>query len=198
MRYYRIPFILIIAGILSAVLPAQSGSLNVELRDDKLYVSAPQLHFIAGKAVEKLHNGSSVTYIIVLTAMAEHTGTPVPLFREQFMVSYDLWEEKYSVVRKGQDGRAVSRLTAAMAETWCLENMPIPLQVLPEKVSFMIRLECSIVESEPENGENKNSVLSLANLIDVFSRKEKEESPRWEASAGPLRLDDLKSVKHSQ
>ena len=59
----------------------------------------------------------------------------------------------------------------------------------------MIRLECFVEEDEEkENGENR-SALTLAGLIDVFSRKKREEPLRWEAAAGPFRLEQLKSVK---
>ena len=96
------------------------------------------------------------------------------------------------------EGRAASRLTAAMAEAWCLENMPIPLQSVPERQSFMIRLECSIEDNENGNGEQSNSSLTLARLIDVFSRKRKAEPPKWEAVSGLLRLDDLKSSRKAR
>ena len=92
----------------------------------------------------------------------------------------------------------MSRLTAEMAEAWCLENMPIPVQEVPEKKAFVIRLMCSIKESEWENGGKSSSGLTLANLIEVFSRKEKEEPPRWEATSGPIRVDSLKDVERSR
>jgi hypothetical protein len=41
-------------------------------------------------------------------------------------------------------------------------------------------------------GSESVSGLTLAGLIDVFSRKKREEPPHWEALSGPLRLMDLK------
>ena len=132
MRCYRNCVLLIaLAGILSANALAKSGSLVIENCGDHLKVRAPQMHFLEGEALEMLHNGATVTYILTLTVAAEQAAKPEFLLREQFLISFDLWEEKYSVVKTGPDGRSASRLTAVLAETWCLENMPIPLQAVP-------------------------------------------------------------------
>jgi hypothetical protein len=190
--------LLALAGILGTQASAQSPSLLVERHDGYLRVSAPQLHFLTGRALDRLHDGSTVTYAITLTAVAERSKKPAFLLQERFAVSFDLWEEKYSVVQIRQDGRAASRLTAAMAEAWCLENMPIPVPAVPDRQPFVIRLECSIDASEAENGSISGSGLTLAGLIDVFSRKRNEEPLRWQATSGPLRLSDLKSDRQSQ
>ena len=190
---YRI-LLIAVAAILGANVPAKSKSLIVEHRGDHLQVSAPQMHFLEGKALEKLHNGSTVTYILTLAVVAEQKAKPIFLMEERFLVSYDLWEEKYSVVQAGAGGRTASRLTVTMAEAWCLENMQIPLRAVPEQQSFMVRLQCSIEENEMGNGGNKKSGLTLAALIDIFSLKREAEPLKWEADAGPLRLNDLKST----
>ena len=96
------------------------------------------------------------------------------------MFSFDLWEEKYSVVQSGAKERSASRLTAAMAEAWCLENMPIPVSGVPGDQPFIVKFECSLEQNEEKNGENHSS-LTLARLIDIFGRKKDEPLPRWEA-----------------
>ena len=199
MKCYRYRILLIaVAGILSANLLAKSKPMAVEYCGDHLCVTAPQVRFIEGKAVEKLRNGSTVTYVLTLVVSADKNPTAVFIKEERFLVSYDLWEEKYSVIQTGLGGRTASRLTAAMAEAWCLKNMPIPLQAVPEQQSFMVRLECSIEENENGSAGKSSSGLTLAALIDIFSRKRETEPPKWEAAAGPLRLDDLKRDNQSQ
>jgi hypothetical protein len=168
---------------------AQSIPIFLERHGDHLSVAAPQLHFISGKAVERLQNGSTITYVLTFAITPENSKKPAFQFHKQFMVSYDLWEEKYSVAA---DGSPAFRLTAANAEAWCLENMPIPIRSIPEREPFMIRLECSIHEdSEKENGATSRPIF--ADLIDIFSRKKKDPPQRWETAAGPFRLDNLKS-----
>jgi hypothetical protein len=199
MKCFRSRILLIVVvGILGASLPAKSEFLIVERHGDHLEVSAPQIHFLEGKALETLHNGSTVTYDISLAVVAERAEKPALLLRERFLVSFDLWEEKYSVVQAGPDGRAASRLTAAMAEAWCLENMPIPLRAVPERQSFVVRLECHIKEEEKGSGGKNNSGLTLATLIEIFSRKRETEPPNWQATSELLRLDDLRSIKQAQ
>ena len=139
-----------------------------------------------------------MSYILTLAVIAEKAAKPTFLLEERFLVSFDLWEEKYSVIQTGPEGHSASRLSAAAAEAWCLENMPIPLRAVPERRSFMIRLECSIDENKKGNGEENNSRLTLAALIDIFSLKRGEEPLKWEADTGALRLDDLKRLNHSQ
>lgn len=179
--------LLCIAGL------AQSSSILLERHGDRLDVTAPQLHFLSGKAVEKLQNGSTVTYVLTLTVSPENSKKQSFRLYEKFTVSYDLWEEKYSVV-KVTGGRAASRLTAVMAEAWCLENMPIPIRSIPERQPFMIKLECSIEEKgEKENGETFS--LTLPRLVEIFSRKKQEAPQWWEISAGPFRLEELKSSR---
>jgi hypothetical protein len=197
MRYSRIQ-ILSIIGILGAMALAQSQSLMVDRRGDQLQIAAPRLHFLTGKALEKLHNGSTVNYILALTVSAENGRSPVFFIKKRFVVSYDLWEEKYSIVQKGSEGSAISHLSAAMAEAWFLENMPIPMRAVPEKKPFVIKLECAINEIEEESEGKSDSGLTLAGLIEVFSRKKREEPLHWEASVGPLRLSELKNAGQIQ
>jgi hypothetical protein len=167
---------------------AQSFSILLERHGDHLSVAAPQLHFISGKALEKLHNGSTITYVLVLTVIPEHSKKQT--LQAQYAVSYDLWEQNYSVSRL-PDGRAASRMPAAAAEAWCLENMAIPIRSVPEGQSFMVRLECTLQEDEgKENSEPSGPIF--ADLVDIFSRKKLEAPQRWEVSAGPFRLEELK------
>ncbi len=170
---------------------AQSISILLERHGDHLSVAAPQLHFVSGKALDKLRNGSTIAYLLTLTVAPEHSRKQT--FQAKFMVSYDLWEENYSVSRM-PDGRSASRLTAAMAEAWCLENMTIPIRSVPERQSFMIRLECTLEEdAREESGEASGPIF--ANLVDIFGRKKQEAPQRWEISAGPFRLEELKGSR---
>jgi hypothetical protein len=168
---------------------AQSIPILLERHGDHLNLAAPQLHFISGKALEKLENGSTVTYVMMLAIVSEHSKKQV--FHARFVVSYDLWEEKYSVV-KMPDGLTVSRLKAPMAEAWCLENMPVPIRSISERQPFMIRLGCT-VEEDAANQDGKNSGVIFGDLVDIFGRKKQEAPQRWEISAGPFRLEDLKT-----
>jgi hypothetical protein len=176
------------AGVL-----AQSSRLNVERHRDFLRVTAPDFHFLTGKALDQLHDGSSVNFGVTLAVVPEKKGQPGFALHERFAVSFDLWEEKYSVIQSRSGGHRASRLTAEMAEAWLLDALPIPIHSVPEQEPFVVRLECYADKPEIENGDRSRAGLTLASLIDVFSRKDSEKPLRWEASTRQLRLSDLKT-----
>ena len=185
---------LIIVGVPRIGLWAQSQALEVEIVRDSLRISAGQLHFLSDTELERLHNGLTVNLIINLTVVTERSRSTLYQAQERFAFSFDLWEEKYSVFQSPPDGRYVSHLPAGSAEEWCLKNMPIPLDVIPDRDSFMIQLECSVEEIEKENSPEEASGLTLAKLIEYFSRKKGGKPYRWKISTGLLQLSDLKQT----
>lgn len=196
MRHKRYLLLLLCLAVARPQLQAQSKLLIVELQGSHLRVAAPQLQFLEGKPLEQLHNGASVAYALELTIAPDRGRAPLFRLQEQFIVSYDLWEEKFSVVRAGPSGRSASHLTAAQAVAWCLESMLLPKAALPAEKTFVIELECRITENEAEGGTESRPALSLAGLIDVFSRREREAPPRWQAVSGTLRMADLRDKKN--
>ena len=198
MKQYRNLFLFfMLAAVPGIGLWAQSGSLKVEMDGDSLKVSAHRLHFLTDRALSKLHNGLTVTLVIDLTVVAKQDDDPLYHAQERFAFSFDLWEEKYSVFRSPPNGRSVSHLSAASAEAWCLNNMSIPLEVIPVQQSFMVQLDCSIEESGNGNQPEDAPGLSIGGLIKYLSRKESEEPRSWKASTGMLRLSDLKQPERN-
>ncbi len=179
--------------LMNANTTAQEHSLLAERRGEYLHVAAPQAHFFAGKAREKLQNGSTIAYVMTLAVVPQHTKRSALSVREKFLVSYDLWEERYSIIQSSAGGRSASKLTEAAAEAWFLDRMTIPVRYVPDREPFMLRLDCAIEENEAtDNVRENHSPLTLAGLIDVFSRKSKDEPLQWQLSGGPFRLDELK------
>jgi hypothetical protein len=196
MRSDRHAILLIcISGIAGFQLLAQPPPLVVERQGNYLHVAAPRMHFLAGRPLEQLHNGTSVTFELVLTLQADHLSRPAIRLQERFVISFDLWEEKFSIVQTGAAGRSGSHLTAAQAEAWCLETMPVSLPAILAEKSFVLKLLCKVVEDDISSGSEGRSALTLAGLIDVFSRKGHDEPLQWEAESGSLRLADLKERK---
>jgi hypothetical protein len=195
MRQHRcVILLLIIVGIPRICLWAQSQTLEVEIVRDSLQLSARQLHFLPDTELEKLHDGLTVNLIMSLTVSREPSRDILYRAQEMFAFSFDLWEEKYSVFQSPPDGRYVSHLPIGSAEEWCLKNMPIPLDVIPDRDSFMIQLECSVEEIEKENSPEEASGLTLARLIEYFSRRKGEKPYRRKISTGLLQLSDLKQT----
>jgi hypothetical protein len=192
MKYcQQLGLLICLAGIFT--LRAQTPSLTVERRGNYLRVAAPQLHFLEGKPLEQLHNGASVTYVFELTLTSDQRS--VAHLQERFILSFDLWEERFSVVQAAPSGRSESHLTAAMAEAWCLNNLKVPLPALGPEKSFVLKLDGRTADRESKGNSDGASGLTLAGLIDALSRKGRDAPPRWQAFSNPFRLADLNGNK---
>ena len=192
----RTQALLVLAGIfIFCRISLTADDLRLRVEDDHVRVSAPQTHFLTGRPLERLHNGAAVTYLMQLTVRAERAGKILARTPVRFTVSYDLWEEKFSVTRQSVPARSASNLSAAAVESWCFENISLLVSDLPADRTFWISLEYQ--SEEPKEVNKPDPVtLTLGSLIDIFSRKPRdEEEVHGSAEAGPLRLDDLRKKK---
>src|SRR6476646_12061048 len=92
--------------------------LAVSFDGDNLRVSAPDLHFLTGKALERLKDAATVTFLSQLTLFSDAHGTVFKRAAERLVVSYDLWEEKFSVTIPGGSRRRHEKASAAEAASW--------------------------------------------------------------------------------
>ena len=173
----------------AAVLLAQQGTLTVERQGDRLHLSVRNLHFLEGRPLEQLKNGAALPYVFSVTIQPSQGGGRLLRLEERFVISYDLWEERFAIVQQGRPRRTVSHLTAAAAEAWCLDSLTPSVAAMPPEKTFVVKLQCSVgPEDEPQSGGG----FTLSTLIDVFSRKDAAAPPRWELLSAPFRLADLK------
>jgi len=181
----------LLAGLV-AYLPLPGQSLTARLANGHLRVSAPQLRFLTGKVLERLHDGAPVVFAFQLSLSTD--GLTSVWLRDvaRFVISYDLWEEKYAVMRLGRPGAPASRLSAEAAQDWCVDALALPVSDLAEQKPFWVKLEARVEDPKQESGANPESPVSLARLIELFSRQTRSQQERWVAQAGPLRLAELK------
>ena len=156
-----------------------------------LHVSAPSLHFLAGKSLSRLHDGAAVPFDFQLIIASGSKDNVVAGSLERFTVSYDVWEEKFSVVRVRDFRRSGMRLSASSAESWCLDNIVIPAAGLPAGRPLWARLE--IRSAESKDPLPAGSGLNLATLIELFSRPARPQQDHWSVESAPFQLADLKS-----
>lgn len=159
---------------------------------DYLEVGAPNLHFITGKSLERLRNGAAVPFDFQLTLFAGDRGNAVHRALERFVVSYDLWEERFAVVRLRSFRRSSPHLTATAAEAWCLDNIAIPASVVPSDKPLWVGLEIRSAEPKPSVAVQDDNGISLATLIEIFSRPTRSQQDRWVLETGPFKLSDLR------
>lgn len=172
----------------STLLFAQAVRARVE--GDRLRITAVPVHFLGGSALTRLHSGAAVTYRLRLKVVAERGGKELARAEERFTFSYDLWEEKFAVTRAGVPTRSASNLTAAKAEAWCLDNLTIAAAEVPADRQFWLRLE---YETEEPRDSTASEGVTLAGLIDVFSRRPKDDRQVRDAvEDGPYTLQALR------
>jgi hypothetical protein len=178
------------AGLLFGIrLGAQN--LAVRLDGDTVRVSAPRFHFVEGKALERLQNGATVNFMVQLSLLADSGITVKGRDIQRFAISYDLWEEKFSVVRPGAVRRAASHLAATAAESWCIDQMNASVSGLSPEKQFSVRLEVR-AEDPKEATSWSEPGFSFGRLIEIFSRPARGRQLRWIEEAGPFRLIDLR------
>ena len=184
----------LLAGIAIPVSRAFApAGLNVTWDGDSIHVSAPQLHFLTGKPLERLKDGSSVIFLSQLTVSADASRLAIlRRLPERFVVSYDLWEEKFAVTRLSGSPRSASHLSPAGAEAWCVESMVISSQGIDPHRQFWLHLEMRAADPKEEAAVIGDPGISITRLIEVFGRRPRFEQPQWSLDAGPLRLSDLK------
>jgi hypothetical protein len=153
-------------------------------------VSAPSLHFLTGKSLSRLHDGAAVPFDFQLIITSGSKNNVVARSLERFTISYDVWEEKFSVVRVRDLRRSGMRLSAASAESWCLDNIVIPASSLPAG-QLWARLEIRTAESKEPLAAT--SGINLSTLIDIFSRPSRPQQDRWSVDSQPFQLTDLKA-----
>lgn len=156
-------------------------------------VSAPTLHFLTGKPLERVRNGATVAFDVQLSLQG--AGTVLRRTLERFVISYDLWEERFSVTRLGREPsqrKSISHLAQNAAEAWCLENLAVPTDSVAPERTVTIHLEIRADDArEPAAGSSEPGI-SLTALIDLFSRPARAQQSRWNLTQGPLRLNDIR------
>ena len=171
-------------------LSAQPTPLTVERDGERLRLRAPQIRFLAGPPLARLHDGRSVTYVLSASIQIYRGGPRVHSLSREVVFSYDLWEERFSAVRRDDPKVAASHLTTAAAEAWSIDLLALPVRAAPADKTFVVKLECSLREEDAQAADAP-AAATFTGLIDFFSRKQPSAPPRWEAASLPLRLADL-------
>ena len=160
---------------------------------DELKITAPRLHFLTGKQLERMRNGASVTYDMQLLILGDNRQVVLRRGFDRFVISYDLWEEKFSVTRMRTARASASHLSAEAAEAWCLDHLSAPVAGLSSDKPVFARLEVRAVEGKDRRPIDEDDGISLGRLIDIFSKATNPVGgAQWRAESGPINLQSLK------
>jgi hypothetical protein len=175
---------------------ASGQTVTVAAVGDVLRVRAPGFGVIKGDTLNRLKNGQTVRFDIELTVRAKPDAQPAIQTRQSFVLSYDLWEERFAITRSGTAPRSISHLTSADAERWCLDQLTVPasgLARLGHDVPFWIRLEYRIADGGGGSNTNDNPEYNLKGLIDMLSRRRQADESRHAIQGGPFTISAIKN-----
>jgi len=174
-------------------MSVSTEDLIVRRSGDLIRVIAPRLHFITGKPLQRLRDGAVVPFDFQLSIAAGARGNVVERAFERFTVSYDVWEEKFSVVRLRDFRKSPSNLSPNAAESWCLENILARHSGLPGDRDLWARLEIRSAEpKEPSSFPYAEPGVSITTLIGIFSRPPWPAQDHWAFESTAFHLADLK------
>jgi hypothetical protein len=175
----------------AACLALLSQELKLRSSADQIMVAAPKLHFLVGTPLERLRNGNTVAFDFYLAVLGESKQSILRKNFDRFVISYDIWEERFSVSRMRSARSSASRLTAEAAETWCLDNIAVSSVGLPADTPVWVRLDIRAQDTRDRNPLSDDDGISLSSLIDIFSKPDKQEPRQWRLEAGPMQLRDI-------
>jgi hypothetical protein len=111
----------------------------------------------------------------------------------RFAISYDIWEEKFTVVLLQQTKRTASHLTLEAAQNWVLDNLTLNASSLPQDRSFWLRFDFRTEDSRSGLDFIGGSGIDLTRLVEVFSRPAAASQPHVTLEAGPLTFAELRA-----
>jgi hypothetical protein len=170
--------------------------LFARMDGELLRVSAPNFSFLSGRSLERLKDGASVAFMAQLTV----SDSPNYVMADarsvaRFAVSYDIWEERFSVTRitdQPDEKRTVKDLPGPAAEMWCFDNLPIHRADLPAGGPFYVQLDLRVEDPRDQSHVIGPAGISLKSMVEVFSRPVYDKQAHWLLNSGPVRLEDLR------
>ncbi len=165
-------------------------SVTVARTGNGITVRAPEFSFIKGAPLARLKDGRPVRVDLELDVLPGPGGTAAAQGRQTYVLSYDLWEQRFAVTQAGSSPRSIAYLTSGAAEAWCLEQLTVPesaLGRLGRELPFWIRLGYRVVDADTSLDDGSGD-FSLRGLVEALSRRRRIDPQTQVIEAGPFRL----------
>jgi len=184
----------LLAGLVAPLFPATGAdTLIVTFDGDNLHVSSLGLHFLQGKSLSRLKEGSTVEYVVTISLYRDQFLTQFKRTEAHFLVSCDVWGtgDVFAVSTAGPPPRKRTHLSLSATETWCLDNVGVAPGIAPER-QFWLQLELRTLPPKLSSvlGDKSFSVdiIELASRISGMDERQIRRT-------GPLRLMDFGTHK---
>jgi hypothetical protein len=164
-------------------------SVSIVRNGNTVAVRAPAFDFIKGEPLDRLKDGRSVRVDLELDVLPGPGGAAAARSRQTYVLSYDLWEERFAVTLPQDLKRSAAYLTSSAAEDWCLEQLTVPVAALGRlgrELPFWVRLGYRVQDSDAAGDSGVD--YSLRGLIEALSRRRKNTPQSLSIEAGPFRL----------
>lgn len=161
-------------------------TLTVRQDDGVLRVAAPHLHFLEGKTLRRLQDGAGLVFSLQLSLSGDQFRTVSRRQVERFVVSFDLWEEKFAVARLGAGKVQASHLSREAAERWMFEHAGLPLYGLAPAAPQWVKAELRADDPRDAGGFLLDPAVSLTRLVEWFGRAQRGEAEHWSLQHGPF------------
>jgi hypothetical protein len=165
-------FAAFLSGMALAML---AEDLILSHRNNRLEFSAPRTDFFAGQPMARLHNALDQPFVIRTTLFSGSKNHMYATAVDRFVVSFDIFQETYSVKKMAAPRKSASHLpTAKAAQAWCLSQMSLDTSGLSGSEPLWARLEIR-AEDPPRDGSPlgdsvNSSGISLLPLIELLGR----------------------------
>ncbi|MBM3738283.1 MAG: hypothetical protein FJW39_21075 [Acidobacteria bacterium] len=189
-RVAAVIFCLLVLALVPVLL---ADTLSARLRGDQIFFQAPGLNLIREPLLARLKTGGTVAYDFHLALWTGNRDAVRRRAFERFVVSYDLWEEKFAVTGLRQPRISVANLKSNEIGVWCLDRIGLRSPDLKPADPLWLKLEVRAVDPKRDAGllDDPDGV-NLARLVDLFSRPRESGDQRWSFESGRLRASDLR------
>jgi hypothetical protein len=192
---------LVVAFLSGMVLAMGVEELILSAHDNRLEFSTP-VHFLSGQPLARLRNAAEVPFDIQTKLWSGNRNNLVRQAEYRFVVSFDLWEQTYSVVALQTPRKSKTHLSAAAAENWCMAQMTLDTTGLSNSEPIWTLLDIRAEDPVRDGGlfgrgQIGEAGISLTPLIEVFSRPARSQQPHWTFSRGPEMLGQVPPTRGS-
>jgi hypothetical protein len=172
----------------------KAESLKAQLVGEQIQFVASEFHFLSEESNQRLHDGATVIYAFRINVSASKNGDAVLALTYHCVFSYDIFEEKYRMVRLEPGFRSASHLTEPAARELCIRSLEVPAAKLQSTKTFWITIEYRLEEA-PASRSKGDSRSLLDTLVDIFSQRSRKAPPSDALRGGPFRLEDMRKSK---
>lgn len=170
----------------------RAGAIGVRRDDGVLRVLPPNdFHFLEGHTLRRLQDGAGLVFTMQLSISNDQFRTITRRQVERFVLSFDLWEEKFSAVRLGLVKYQQSHLTRDGAERFLFDHTGIAMYGLSGGEPHWLRAELRADEPRDSAGFLLDPSVTLSRLVEWFGRAQRGDAMRWAIDRGPFRLHEV-------